>query len=255
MSDMSDISANISARRLQPDRFFSGPPSLAQAGPFAVVSPHFDDGVFSCGNLLAHHPGSLLLTVFGGVPRNDSVQTEWDLRSGFHSARMAQRVRRSEDRAAAARLAVQAKWLPFVDSQYASPPSEKELREAIAHAIGSANGGLAVIPLGLFHLDHELVSRCCMAMLKEAAWVRCIAYEDALYRTKAGLVQRRLAGLLREEGIVATPLPVLSPFDERKQQAVECYGSQLRAFGPKGYDDLRAQERYWLLERDTGNRG
>ena len=35
---------------------------------------------------------------------------------------------------------------------------------------------------------------------------------------------------------------------ELKQRAVQAYASQLRGFGPGGYDDLARPERYWRLE-------
>jgi hypothetical protein len=33
-----------------------------------------------------------------------------------------------------------------------------------------------------------------------------------------------------------------------KRQAVEAYASQLKAFGPNGYDDVYCNERFWKLE-------
>ncbi len=63
-----------------------------------------------------------------------------------------------------------------------------------------------------------------------------------------GLAQSRLAALERQ-GIVATP--ALATVDiawlDRKRLAVSHYPSQLRAFGPNGYDDVFAPERAWTL--------
>jgi len=33
-----------------------------------VISPHLDDAVFSCRQLLAQAPGSVVVTVFAGIP-------------------------------------------------------------------------------------------------------------------------------------------------------------------------------------------
>jgi hypothetical protein len=48
-----------------------------------VVSPHLDDAVLSCGRWLAAHPGTLVVTVFAGVPSNGNRLTDWDARCGF----------------------------------------------------------------------------------------------------------------------------------------------------------------------------
>jgi hypothetical protein len=51
---------------------------LDDVGRLAVVSPHCDDGVFGCGELLALHPGSVVITVFTAYPRPDEPLTVWD---------------------------------------------------------------------------------------------------------------------------------------------------------------------------------
>src|SRR5436853_287558 len=48
-----------------------------------AISPHLDDAVLSCGQLLAARPGSVVITVFAGMPRDGSQQTDWDRRCGF----------------------------------------------------------------------------------------------------------------------------------------------------------------------------
>jgi hypothetical protein len=68
-----------------------------------------------------------------------------------------------------------------------------------------------------------------------------------------GLVQTRLADL-RSCGIIATPvseridMAMLARHHEAKQRAVSRYVSQLKAFGPNGYDDVFAPERFWTLQ-------
>jgi len=42
-----------------------------------VVSPHLDDAVLSCGRLLAGRPGSVVATVFAGVPSRPDQCTDW----------------------------------------------------------------------------------------------------------------------------------------------------------------------------------
>ncbi len=231
---------------------------------YLVISPHLDDGVFGCGQLLAAHPGSTVLTVFAGVP-DGAPAPEWDRRCGFTSAAAAMAARREEDRRALTRLAARPLWLRFLDSQYGRPPSLAALCDALRGAIQALAPGafaphgrppalaedaapLAVlVPMGLFHSDHELVHEAALAVLQEPGAPPTLAYEDALYRRKPGLLQRRLAALAAA-GWCATPAalgPLGAPADKRR--AVQAYASQLRAFGRGGWSDVLEPERYWQL--------
>ena len=80
-----------------------------------VISPHLDDAVFSCGRLLAAAPGSIVVTVFAGIPPRDTPAPPWDRRAGFDRADEAMHARRDEDRRALARLDARPVWLDFLD--------------------------------------------------------------------------------------------------------------------------------------------
>ncbi|MGH6635951.1 MAG: hypothetical protein ACRED0_07390 [Gammaproteobacteria bacterium] len=55
---------------------------MEQLEPLLVVSPHCDDGVFSCGQLIEAHPGAVVATVFAGrLPPNHPLP-EWDRGAG-----------------------------------------------------------------------------------------------------------------------------------------------------------------------------
>ena len=56
---------------------------LGVAEPVCVLSPHLDDAVFGCGELLAARPGSVVITIFAGAPATYETVTEWDALSGF----------------------------------------------------------------------------------------------------------------------------------------------------------------------------
>ncbi|KAB0640285.1 PIG-L family deacetylase, partial [Burkholderia territorii] len=86
-----------------------------------VVSPHLDDAVFSCGQLLAQSPGSVVVTVFAGIPAHGTAAPPWDRRAGFRTADEAMRTRRDEDRRALGTLGAHAVWLDFLDDQYDTP--------------------------------------------------------------------------------------------------------------------------------------
>ncbi|MDB5801054.1 MAG: LmbE family protein [Rhodocyclales bacterium] len=216
-----------------------------------VISPHLDDGVFSCGAFMAAHPGCTLLTVFAGPPADLRVQTGWDRACGFPDAFSALAARRMEDEQAARVSNARCRWLDFVDDQYGEDKDERSLLSAIDECVQGAGHSVVLVPFGLFHSDHVRVAKACIALLLDDRLGPCIAYEDALYRRQAGVAQARL-GQFAADAIVATPVtPVIRPDDyAKKRAAVACYASQLSAFGRGGHDDLFLPERYWFLQRE-----
>jgi LmbE family N-acetylglucosaminyl deacetylase len=221
-----------------------------------VTSPHFDDAVFSCGAMLAAHPGAVVYTVFSGCPTID-VTTEWDLHCGFDSAAHAMHERSMEDERALDVLAAVPDKGDFLDAQYvphvpaASAPTQEAIAQALDQALRRHGARTLVIPFGLFHSDHELVHRACADLWRANPSLACLAYEDALYRGLAGRLQTRMADLV-SRGIIATPMSAHwranAMHQAAKRDAVRAYASQLKAFGPDGYDDVFCIERYWKLE-------
>ena len=222
-----------------------------------VVSPHFDDAVFSCGALLACHPDAAVCTVFAGAPEHD-MQTAWDAQSGFSSALAAVHARTLEDNDALAVLDAIPLRLPFRDGQYLDSPSIGKLAAALEEAIYGSTANTLLMPLGLHHSEHALVFDACCEILPRLSHLTWFAYEEAIYRPIPGVVQMRLADLARR-GIVATPANPAAQHTldhERqamlKREAVGAYASQLHAFGPHGYADVFAAERYWQLDAARG---
>lgn len=217
-----------------------------------IVSPHFDDAVFSCGALLAAHPDAAVCTVFAAPPAHE-MQTEWDARSGFSSAHEAMRARTIEDNNALAALDAIPVRMPFRDGQYLDSPSISKLAAALEEIIYGSTANTLLMPVGLFHSDHELVSDACCEVLPRLAHLTWFAYEEAIHRRQPGVVEARLAELARRD-IGATPahpdaLHAIDPARQTliKRDAVNAYASQLRAFGPHACDDVFAPERYWQL--------
>ncbi|MGA7814079.1 PIG-L family deacetylase [Caballeronia sp.] len=163
-----------------------------------VMSPHFNDAVFSCGAMLAAHPGTVVYTVCSGCPAAD-VTTEWDLRCSFDNATHATQARSLEDDRALDILTAVPERGDFLDAQYvpfvplAHAPTQEAIAQALDHALRRHGARTLVIPFGLVHPDHELVRRAA------------------------------------------------------KRRAVKAYASQLKAFGPDGYDDVFCTERCWKL--------
>lgn len=234
-----------------------GAGELRGAGPVLVVSPHLDDGVLSCGCLiagLARQRAVAVATVFAGRPRaGDAALCDWDRAAGFTPGSDVVGRRRAEDRNALAILGARPHWLPFRDSQYGRSPQAGAVARRLARLpVMRSNNAVVLFPLGLFHSDHRLVREAVLALLRrERPGVRCLAYEDALYRRLPGLRDAALARL-RRAGLAPRPARAAADADavRRKARAVACYRSQLRALatpGRAGHADAFAEERYWQL--------
>jgi len=228
------------------------------AGKLVAISPHFDDAVLSCGDWLAARPGGTVLTVYSGVPPSGTPLPDWDRRCGFARADQAMLARHEENRAAMATLGARGLGLGLLDDQYGGPGADAgRLTGALAAALTTLRPDVVLVPLGLFHQDHLRASEAALVVWKlfrevlDSTW---LAYEEALYRRKPGLVQQRLAEL-RARRIRITPLSGPPYRGSRKTRAVAAYASQLRALGlVPGRGDDAAPERYWRLEPEEGAR-
>ncbi|CAB3668100.1 hypothetical protein LMG24238_01945 [Paraburkholderia sediminicola] len=217
-----------------------------------IVSPHFDDAVFSCGALLAAHPDAAVCTVFAAPPEQE-MHTEWDEKSGFTSAHQATHARTLEDNLALEVLDAIPLRMPFRGSQYMDSPSISKLAAVLEETIYRTTANTLLMPLGLHHDDHVLVFEACCEILPRLSHLTWFAYEDAIHRRTPGVVQARLADLA-QRGVVATPAYPsvghtidLARRTQLKREAVNAYVSQLRAFGAGNYDDVFDTERYWQL--------
>src|SRR5581483_8324878 len=197
-----------------------------------VLSPHLDDAVLGCGAWIAAHAGVRVLTVFAGAP----------------SAAAGIAARRAEDRAALELLGAEPEWLDWCDDQYGVPAPEEALAADLRRALERHDPRTVLVPLGLFHRDHERTHEAALALVGEQRSRAWYAYEDALYRAIPGLVQRRLLRL-GERRVTATPEPTRGA-SGRKRRALACYASQLRGLatpGRPGHADALAAERLWRL--------
>ncbi|WGS53942.1 PIG-L family deacetylase [Paraburkholderia sp. D15] len=217
-----------------------------------IVSPHFDDAVFSCGELLAAHPDTAICTVFAAPPEQE-MQTEWDERSGFAGAFQAMHARTLEDNRALEVLDAIPLRMPFRDGQYRDSPSIGKLAAALEETIYRTTANTLLMPLGLHHDDHVRVFEACCEILPRLSHLQWFGYEEAIHRRTPGVVQARLADLV-QRGVVATPAQPSAGHTidaqrraQLKREAVDAYQSQLQAFGAGNYDDVFAVERYWQL--------
>jgi LmbE family N-acetylglucosaminyl deacetylase len=213
-----------------------------------VISPHLDDAVFSCGDWLAAHPGAIVMTVFAGVPRDGALRTEWDTRCGFEDASQAILARRIEDREALRALGAEPAWLAFCDSQYGDTLTIEALSDCLYDALLGARADTLLFPLGLLHSDHLLVHTAVRRALPRLPGIASLAYEDAPYRAMPGVLQRRLAELMVEPTWATPAADDAVPDIAAKRRALQCYASQLRAFGPRGLEDIGRPGRLWRLQ-------
>jgi len=216
-----------------------------------VISPHLDDGVFSCGMLLAASAVASVVTVFAGMPDAAMAAPEWDRRAGFATAAQAMLARRREDGHGLEQLDAQPLWLGFLDSQYGVPAEHGDIAAQLASTLQELPAATVAAPLGLFHSDHLLVQQAALALWRKSRQQRqWLFYEDALYRRLPGLVQQRLAAW-RDQQLVATPMSLHFPeLAARKAAAASAYASQLALFTAEQREDLRTPERYWQLQCD-----
>ncbi|MCA7951681.1 PIG-L family deacetylase [Burkholderia seminalis] len=225
-----------------------------------VVSPHLDDAVFSCGHLLAQAPGSIVVTVFAGIPPRGTPAPPWDRRAGFDHADEAVRARRDEDARALALLGAQPVWLDFLDDQYGVPAASTAIAARVADVIDAHDGFGVLAPAGLFHRDHLQVQQAVLSLLPRHADTPARAspvwrfYEDAPYRRIDGLMARRVIDW-RERGWIAHPVGAPAGSDPRgaaaKAAAVAAYASQVALFEPHMRADLHEPETYWRLACDV----
>ena len=149
-----------------------------------VVSPHLDDGIFSCGQVLAAHPGSTVATVLAGVPSADHPLTGWDARMGYESSRAAVLARREEDAAACAQLGAMAVWLDGFDGQYERRPDHDQMLAAqLTDVLRDHAGDSVFLPLGIARVDHELVAALARTVASSLA-IPFSIYEELPYRVQ-----------------------------------------------------------------------
>lgn len=220
-----------------------------------VCSPHFDDAAMGAAHLLFAHPGSTVVTVFGGRPaRYPDPPTDWDALGGFGAGDDVVARRREEDRAAMEVLGATPVWLDLVDHQYLreeerAPVEEVERQlEAVLDRVAPT---AVFLPMGLANPDHAATHDAGVRVAgrrREVAW---FCYEDAGYRHLPGLLAWRVARLFRGD-LWPTPMIVPVVADEaRKRRAIECYRSQLAPLRRDHALDARlaagAPEQYWHL--------
>jgi LmbE family N-acetylglucosaminyl deacetylase len=163
-------------------------------GRAVIVSPHFDDAILSASRYVIERRPALI-TVCGAVPAGRTDAANWDRSCGFATAEEALGVRREEDAAVAARLALPVDHLPFLDHQYGGADPSR-IAEALRRVF--RDGDEIWLPAALGgHPDHVRTRDAALAAAAERE-VSLVLYGDAPYQSYA-------TGRLDVEGPLADP--------------------------------------------------
>lgn len=196
-----------------------------------VCSPHFDDAALGAAYLLLAHPGSTVITVFGGPPRAyPDPPSEWDALGGFQSGDDVVALRREEDRAAMDVLGAHPHWLDFADHQYLAPDeraSAKEVAVELEAAIDGLDPTAVFLPMGLANPDHVVTHEAGAILATRRDDIAWFCYEDSGYKHIPGMLAWRISKLFASD-LWPTPMSVPNTIDvDTKRAAIECYTSQL----------------------------
>ncbi len=257
----------------------------ARAGPVhtLVLSPHYDDAVFSCGGLIARLTAAgrqvLVATVCAAPPAARlspyaaSLHRRWGASSGAEPASAEAMIahRRAEDEAALARIGATGAYLDLPDCIYRTDPGGDWLYqgdEAIFGPVASADAPAAtriaaamaelpvvrpdtrvLAPLAVGnHVDHQLV-RAAAERFATSRGLRLGYYEDMPYAAAEGAV----AAVLGDEAGWRPRLHSLGADHlSAKIAAMAEYASQIGSFWPD--EAIMAGEVRSLAYRRSGGR-
>jgi GlcNAc-PI de-N-acetylase len=149
-----------------------------------ILSPHFDDAVLSCWDVLRSAGKVLVVNVFAGEPPAGTLGW-WDRLAGASDSAAAVRARIAEDRQALALAGRRAVNLPFLDSQYRQgDQSLGEIVEALRGVLAADARIYAPASLGDHHRDHTAVRAAALALHAQGAKVAL--YADLPHATVSG---------------------------------------------------------------------
>lgn len=207
-----------------------------------VISPHLDDGVFGCGQLLVAAQQPMVVTVFAGLP-DRSVSTPYDSGCGHETSAAAVKARRAEDQAACYVVQASAAHCDLLDDQYRNGHPMGVIDELCSRIAGSTH---VVAPLGICHPDHLAVSDAALSCGFDNLWL----YEELPYRVHRPDAAHARLDELAELGVKLEFDSLPAGDVTIKQAAARCYQSQVHASGDLGNEHAwLVPERYWRVIR------
>lgn len=215
-----------------------------------ILSPHFDDAVFSLGGLIAKEAqNSKVITVFGGKPPTP-LSRSWDRACGFKNSTVAIETRSQENVAALTFLGVTEGNiinLSYLDKQYRDTHSDhanQNLIQKIADDIRSilskdtSNEIKIFVPMMRSHVDHALVHDAALSLVSDQK-IQIYEYQDVPYVYDSWVHKRICRFFTSKEKILLSISPQNSPITkehiplsaieyEKKIAASKLYASQFK---------------------------
>lgn len=200
--------------------------------PLLIVSPHLDDAVLSCGQLMAGRPECIVASVFAGAPPRPEIQTTYDRACGFANAGDAIAARHREDTSALVELGATARRLAYPDHQYREVEllhvDPVDIAADLAALVDTEGVSMAIGPLGLAHPDHELTAEAFRLLHSMRRGLEVWLYEDLPSRVLwPDQVPARLAWWRDVAGYNPTLSFAGTGPLAAKRRAISRYGSQV----------------------------
>jgi len=219
-----------------------------------IISPHFDDGIFSCGatayQLAVAQHSVIIMTIMGGLHQGPLPQTPIlaDLHRRWQAGEDPLRQRKTEDERATQSLGLECMHVPLPDCVYRLAgglplyPSEESLFGAVHPADYAPRllDGIQTpeletathvyLPLGVGnHVDHQIVRAWGMTQARQIPNRASLRfYAEFPYSNAERATKQALDGLnFRLEPV---PNPVSEAAMRAKIDAIACYESQLSTF-------------------------
>lgn len=222
---------------------------LSSVVPILVVSPHYGEAVFSCGNLLAQAPGSRVLTVCTAHSQLDrAAVTLLEERGGSTATNAALDLRACENSKALTYLNATGIDLGFQSPQHlqgSRTNTQTLLADALAATIMLQQPTAVFFPLGLFHDDHIWISDTALSICHHLPTVQWFVYLEARYAARFPRIVNRLSHFSKR-GLA--PMPFCVELKHLKKPAVQAYRSELQGMSNQEREFvIELKERFWQL--------
>jgi LmbE family N-acetylglucosaminyl deacetylase len=228
----------------------AGLSDLDQRGRLLVISPHYDDAVFSCEALLTFVRDVRVLTVFGGDAPHGAPLAVWDAQCGFGSETDVMACRRAEDARAMRAVNAEPIWGTELQESYrVDPPDMRRIVTLIGETLGAVNPSHVMFPMGLSHKDHLLVAAASIEAVRDLTAVTTYMYAEKPYAQRRPGIVRARRRELAAQGITLEPVSIPRHARRHDGSAIRCYGTQLRGLRISGLRMRLARERYWRTSR------
>lgn len=193
-----------------------------------IISPHLDDAVLSCGQLIAAMQNVVVENVFAGVPDGDGL-TSYDRNSGWSTSAEAMIGRRDEDALALSVVGAMGINHGWLDQQYIDDGREDRNIEVSdwmrAMVAASALRARVFVPLGIGHPDHITVAHAGRVAAR-ASGFPIYVYEELPYRVLDPAAAVDALRLLEDDGWKVRPADLPVGSEVAKAEAMRCYRSQ-----------------------------